>query len=211
MQRRWALAAALALTTIVTFALVLVGARGGLFGEGDTGPAAATTQEPSPEEIALALQELASAGVPPAAEEQRVITEYVYVEEPPPPPSVRYITQPAPTSAAPALAPTALPAPTEVLDAPTEVPLSTPASPTAPAAPSATPRPAQSGPLDEDEFTGTVTAINGDLVTFAHGGSETVVRVTSGMADLHVGTVAQVHALLLSSGWIAKEIEIEGD
>jgi hypothetical protein len=219
-----ALAAALAFTTIVTFALVLTGTRGGLFrNRGGTDDEVVAAAEPSPEEIAGALQYLASAGVPPA-QGPEYVTEYVYVDEPSGPPTVRYVTAPSPQSAAPAgqVPPAAQPTapagpppaataePTEPLPAPTQ-PAAPPAPTDVPPPPAPTSPPQQGGPLDEDEFTGTVTAINGNVVTFAHDGTSTDVRVTEDLDRLDVGTRAKVHALLLSSGWVAKEIEVGGD
>jgi hypothetical protein len=216
-----ALAAALAFTTIVTFALVLTGTRGGLFrSRGDsTDGVTEAAAEPSPEEIAGALQYLASAGIPPA-QEPEYVTEYVYVDEPSGPPTVRYVTAPsAPAGRVPLVSqPTAPPEPTAPAPEPTAPaweptqaappPLPTEAPPPAPA-PTSLPR--QRGPLDEDEFSGTVTAINGDVVTFAHDGTTTDVRVTEDLDRLDIGTRAKVHALLLSSGWVAKEIELDDD
>jgi hypothetical protein len=218
-----ALAAALAFTTIVTFALVLTGTRGGLFSNRDdsNGDVTAAAAEPSPEEIAGALQYLASAGVPPA-QEPEYVTEYVYVDEPSGPPTVRYVTAPsAPGGRVPLVAqPTAPPAPAAPAPEPTEPaweptqpappPLPTEAPPPPPP-PAPTSPPRQSGPLDEDEFSGTVTAINGNVVTFAHDGTTTDVKVTEDLDRLDVGTRAKVHALLLSSGWVAKEIEVDDE
>ena len=69
MTRRMALAVALAFTTVVTFALVAIGAQAGLFGDGgkDGAPAeasvgeTATGQTPTPEPT--------------------VITEYIYIDQ----------------------------------------------------------------------------------------------------------------------------------
>lgn len=209
MQRRFALASALAFTIVVTFALIVVGSNGGLFRHSRHSQAGAAAQA-SPEEIAAALQYLASAAAVPTP-----VTEYVYVDAPAPPPTVRYVTvpgsaQPQPQgqtqqpatggatdpplqSASPA-APTPRPAPTS-----TAIP---------PAPPPTSPPPA--GPQGEDEFTGTVTSIDGSNVTFAHGGTQTVVRVSDGLSQLEPGMTVKVHALLLSGVWVAKEIEFGG-
>src|SRR3990172_2989304 len=69
MTRRLALAVALAFTTVVTFALVAIGAQAGLFGDGgkDSAPAeasvgeTATGQTPTPEPT--------------------VVTEYIYIDQ----------------------------------------------------------------------------------------------------------------------------------
>jgi hypothetical protein len=218
-----ALAAALAFTTIVTFALLLTGTRGGLFrSRGNAEDEAVAATEPSPEEIAGALQYLASAAVPPA-QEPEYTTEYVYVDGPSGPPTVRYVTAASPPSAptggqpSPGAPPTAPAGPPPAATAEPTEPWPEPTQPAPPPPPTEVPPPAptsppeQRGPLDEDEFTGTVTAINGDVVTFAHDGTTTDVRVTDDLDRLDVGTRAKVHALLLSSGWVAKEIEVDDD
>ena len=63
MTRRLALAVALAFTTVVTFAMVAIGAQAGLFGGGSDGAPvdAAAGQTPTPEPT--------------------VITEYIYVDQ----------------------------------------------------------------------------------------------------------------------------------
>jgi outer membrane biosynthesis protein TonB len=215
MRRRAALAGALALTTIVTFVLVLAGMQGGIFSKksgGDESTPAVAAE--STDDLAGALQYLAAISPVP----QQPVTEYVYVDGPAAPPVVRYVTVPStpasgqappaaqPTQVQPAEQPTQ-PAPSPTRTAPSPTPV---AEEEAPAAPPPAP-PQQAGPTDETEFTGTVTAIDGNLVTFSHGGTSTVVQVGSGLSSLEIGTTAHVHALLLSSGWVAKEIELGGD
>lgn len=218
MQRRMALSIALSLTIVVVFALLVVGSTSGLFGRGsaETEPVAA---EASADEVGAALQYLAAIAPPPAAAAEPV-TEYVYIDEPADPPVVTYVTgsaqpgQTAPTSAQPV--PVATKVPTEPADEATMAPAPTQAAPTAVTSPVAAPttpppptptRAASSGPMGEDEFTGTATAVSGETVTFAHGGETTVVRVPSSVGHVTVGETVKVHAILLSSGWLAKEIE----
>ena len=64
MTRRLALAVALAFTTVVTFAMVAIGAQAGLFGGGSDGaPADAAAGEATP------------------TPEPTVITEYIYIDQ----------------------------------------------------------------------------------------------------------------------------------
>ena len=51
------------------------------------------------------------------------------------------------------------------------------------------------------------------MVTFSHGGSSTVVKVTNDLNRLHAGSRVKVHAIWVASGYyVAKEIEFgEGD
>ena len=69
MTRRLALAVALAFTTVVTFALVAIGAQAGLFGDGgkDGAPAEASVGETATPQT-------------PAAE-PTVVTEYIYIDQ----------------------------------------------------------------------------------------------------------------------------------
>ena len=69
MTRRLALAVALAFTTVVTFALVAIGAQAGLFGDGgkDGAPAEAS------------VGETATPQTP--AGEPTVVTEYIYIDQ----------------------------------------------------------------------------------------------------------------------------------
>ena len=71
MTRRLALAVALAFTTVVTFALVAIGAQAGLFGDGgkDGAPAEASVGETA-----------TPTGQTPAAE-PTVVTEYIYIDQ----------------------------------------------------------------------------------------------------------------------------------
>jgi hypothetical protein len=209
MRRRAALALALALTTITTFGLIALGGRGGLFGtSGSDDEAAAASQE----DVAAALQYLA-AQEPTAAEPAapQVVTEYVYVDAPADPPQVTYVTrsgaapgaQTQPTAPLP-LAPQATASPVEpdvpLTESPTEIP--PPAPPAEPTAPPAEPR----SVTGEDEFEGTVVAIDGEMVTFARGGGEVQVRVGDA-GSLDVGMTVKVHAIRIGDTWVAKEIE----
>jgi hypothetical protein len=60
----------------------------------------------------------------------------------------------------------------------------------------------------EDEFEGTVTAIDGAMVTFAHDGGESVVQVEDA-EELEVGMRVKVHAIRIGDNWVAKEIEVD--
>jgi hypothetical protein len=214
MPRRIALAASLALTVIVGFAVLALGWYGGLVGGG-----------PAPDE-ALAEDTLAVAEPtvpeppppPPPAAEPVVITEYVYVDGEP-----MTITVPAPARAAvPVTAPPPTGGPVEPVEEPgdpstAEAPPPPPtAQPQPTAAPEPTPPPvptdppAREGP-QEIEFEGTVTAIEGDVVTFEDDGSMVDVRVTEDLDRLSVGTEAKVHAIRVSGGYVSKEIEVGGD
>jgi hypothetical protein len=151
------------------------------------------------------------------------VTEYVYVDAPADPPMITYVTREAPGAPAPAatvaaaqptVKPVATPT-TPVDEVPTEVPptnaVPSPTAPPAPPAPAPTAtRPPGSGVLGEDEFTGTATAVSGETVTFLHGAVSTVVRVPASVGSVGVGETVKVHAILLSSGWLAKEIETGG-
>lgn len=216
MTRRYALAAALAITTIITFMLVAMGTRAGMFGGGGGGDAAQAVATASPEELAGALRYLAAQQASPAAAQvaqvmadPQVFTEYVYVYEtvtpPNAPPASAATPAPSPVGAAPAV-PTepAMPEASATRAAsPTPVPL----APTAP--PASAPTTAPPGP-SELEFTGTVTAISGDQVTWSYGGGSLTTRVVQGLDQLQAGTVAKVHALWVGSGYVAKEIELKG-
>ncbi len=231
MPRRIALALALALTVVTTFSIVVVGARTGLFGGDDSAEAdqqfaavAPPTNTPIPPPPAEPTQQAW------APREPVYVTEYVYVDEPAPAAQPRLqatsntipTTAPAPTGAAadesqaqptapaaeqptqpPAVAPT-LPAaqPTAPPAVPTTPPTTVPTTPPAPAAP-----PSGQGEL---EFTGTVSAMSGSMVTFTHGGSSTIVKITKNLDRLHVGSTVKVHAIWVQSGYyVAKEIEFE--
>lgn len=236
MHRRIALSLSLAITTIVMFAMVAVGAQAGFFSEHTTAKAAQSVAgAPAGDAGAYA----APADVP-AGDDPMVVTDYVYVDEagaptlvrapravsPPvtaasaapstaskaktqaqaqpvaaaqtaeqPPeatkPAAATATQAAPESTAtqPAVATsTAQPAPADT---------SAPAQPTAP--------PASSLPR-EIEFIGTVTAIDGNIVTFAHRGALTEVRVTSHISSLEIGARLHVHAVLSGGVYVATEL-----
>jgi hypothetical protein len=213
MQRRFALALALSVTTVTVFGLVALGTRGGLFGAGTTGEPAA---EASADEIAGALQYLAAVSSEPTAAAPEVVTEYVYVDAPAGPPQVRYITTSgnAPASAAPPTAAGPAPAsgPGDIPEEHAEPTVDAPA----PATPAQPPPEHEDddeggggGERTEDEFVGIVSAVNGELVTFSHDGTSTVVRVTKKLDELQPGVRAKVHALLLADGWVAKEIEVK--
>ena len=215
MSRRISLAFALAFTTVVTFAVVVLGANSGVFSDAPKEDAAAGMEvHPTPAPPAVVAPGAAPA---PAGEmTPQVIIEYQYVDVTVSAPAAVGPTRPAgappvtPTPATPAAtqvddgAPS--PSPSPVAPAPPTV---APPSPTAPAtattAASATP-----APKKELEFTGTVTSVSGDLVTFSYGGDKTVtVRVvTMSTSLLPTGTRAHVHALLLSDGYVAKEISV---
>jgi len=205
MSRRISLALALAFTTIVTFAVIALGAQAGIFSASKPSTAAATVQDaatttPAPPAVAQDA---------PAAADPVVITNYVYVEDTP------VAGRPAPAQADPTSAaqpastpraggtPTASPAPAQ-----TAAP-----SPTTAAAPTATaaqqPAPTSAALPAEIEFVGTVTAINGNQVTFLHGGAATTIKVTNPGA-LSVGASAHVHALLTSTGYVATEVQVGG-
>lgn len=208
MQRRVALAIAFTLTAVASFAMVVMGRDAGLLGGGGGDGEQAVAQEAGADDVGAALRYLAAIN-PPAPEP---ITEYVYVDEPAGPPQVTYVTRggSAPPPAAPAVAPAAQPQeePAEATEprasepAPTVRP-----SPTEPAAPAPT-----NETRGEEEFTGTVTAISGESVTFAHDGGSMTVRVRDrDLSRLHVGTHAKVHAIATEGGWVAKEIEVKDE
>jgi hypothetical protein len=205
MPRRIALAVALAFTTTVTFVIVAVGWEAGVFGGG--GGSGGTA---SAEEIAGALQYLAAMASPsPTAGAAtaksagpRVVTEYVYVYEDVPGASAPV---PSGTDAGSAAQPTDEPPTPPATERPSATPVeATPLPPTPPP----TAEPSRSLPT-ELEFTGTVTAIEGDLVTWNYGGGALTTRVSQQIEDLRVGAAAKVHAMLVSSGeYVAKEIEL---
>ena len=184
---------------------------GGKKAEGQTAAA-----DGNPDDVAAALQYLAaiSQATAPAAA-PAVVTEYIYVDEPADPPVVTYVTRgatgSAPSSSAaqptlPAGGPSpeageSLPPPATPRPAPTA-----PAAPTSPPAPTAT-RPAAQQPSGETEFQGTALAVNGDVVTFSRNGGSIDVRVPASVGHVTVGESVKVHAIQLSSGWVAKEIE----
>lgn len=205
MQRRFALAAALAFTIVVTFAVVTLGTRARLFG--------ADTKREAAQALADAQPSAApptAASAPPA--QPQVVTEYVYVDAPG---GARQVAAPAaqqaaaqsPAPAAPAGVPTQAPptpAPPTVRPGPTQAP-----PPTTAPAPTTTPPPAPtSAPRQQSEieFVGTVTAVQGNMVTFSYSGTSVVVQVNSG--SLQVGDQAHVHANLVNGVYVASEIEM---
>jgi hypothetical protein len=198
MTRRMALAAALAFTTIVTFSVVVFGAQHGVFSDKKASRQAVAeppADTPEPEATATRVP-------PPAPLAPVVLTRYVYVDDPAPeaaaPPAAAAAA--SPPTAAPAASPTRAASPTAQPSAtPTTLP------PTATPAASA---PAQSQST-ELEFVGTVTAIDGNVVTFSHEGQLTAVQVGN-PSSLTVGTTAHVHAILKSGAYVATEIEAGG-
>lgn len=101
MPRRFALAAALAMTVVVTYSLVVVGANAGLFSaKGDQTEAADVPAYVAP---AIAAPEEAPTALPTQA--PVVITEYVYVDVPAPRPAGQQAPTmpPAPTATAPVI------------------------------------------------------------------------------------------------------------
>jgi hypothetical protein len=235
MTRRLALAISSALTIIVTFGVVSIGAQTGLFG----GDHKATTKQAA---AAGAGDQASAANAAPhadpsgAPQDPLVVTDYVYIDQTPMP---IYVVAPRSAQAsgsAPSAAPTSAAKPSNVAPEPNGTPAAaktaaaatsptapaasatatSPAAPTAtaaqptqaPAQPTATAIPTQppSQPA-EIEFVGTVTAINGSIVTFSHRGTPTQVKVTSGLSQLGIGTIAQVHARLQDGVYVATEIE----
>lgn len=212
MSRRISLAFALAFTTVVTFAVVVLGANSGVFSDAPEEETAAGVEvQPTPAPPAVVAP--GAAPTPAGEMTPRVIIEYQYVDVTVSAPAAVGPTRPA---GAPPVTPTpAAPAATPVDDGEPSPSPAAPASPTvAPPSPvpvTATPAAAATpAPKKELEFTGTVTSVSGDLVTFSYGGDKTVtVRVvTMSTSLLPAGTRAHVHALLLSDGYVAKEISV---
>ena len=213
MPRRIALALALAFTTVVTVAVVGVGAQAGIFSDHKTAKArealADTVQTDMPP--ASPIQAVSPT---PQQQDPQIVTEYVYVDEPVGPgvkaeavPSTTPKAKPSPTaqpSETPEPEATQRPAPTATR----------PAAATATPASQSTPQPTatQQAPAPQPkelEFAGTVTAIDGNQVTFSYSGKTVVVQVSNAGA-LSVGSKAHVHAILTSSGYVATEIEAGG-
>ncbi|MBI5284742.1 MAG: hypothetical protein HY874_06575 [Chloroflexi bacterium] len=212
MPRRIALALALAITTVVTFAVIAVGAQAGIFSADHAAKAEVIEDVPADTTAPEVPAESAEPQAP-ALPEPVVITEYVYVDET----AVAVQAADVPSSATPKANPSARAAAPTAKASATAAAATEPAAPSATAVPAATATaPAQQQPTapaaqkQELEFKGTVTAIDGDQVTFAHGGTTTTVRVTKNLDALSIGTKATVHALLTSSGYVAKEIAIGG-
>lgn len=219
MQRRFALAAALAFTIVVTAGVLALGSAASWFGGGKK-PASAQPAVASAQPAQSAPQAPAPAEAPP---DPIYRTEYVYLDQPAangarasaPRPAVPapqdqtaaqgaaptvVATAPAAPSATPAPQPTSPPAPTAPAPHP---PTATPPPPPT----QAPPPPSGQGQPHELEFTGTVTAINGNVVTFSHGGTSTDVTVNQGLGSLSIGTRAHVHAILNGGHYVADEID----
>jgi len=203
MQRRLALAVALAFTTLVTFGVMVFGAQNGIFSD-KKAAAQDAVAEPPPDTPEAASAAAAPPAPAPAQLEPLVQTRYVYVDDPapagPPPASVASTPAASPTATPTRSASaTALPAATATAIPPTAAPSSTPPA-TATAAP-------QSVQASEIEFVGTVTAISGNMVTFSHGGTQTDVQVKD-PSSLSIGAQTHVHAILKSGVYVATEIEV---
>lgn len=203
MPRRISLAVALAFTTVVTFALIAIGAQAGVFSESKPSNADAAVEEAP----AAAPQVAAASAEAPASVEPQVIVETEYVDViDPAPPAAGAPAQPAASETAKAAAAGA-----------TKTPVATKtAKATATAASAATatavpPKPTATGAAlpPEIEFVGSVTAIAGNKVTFNHGGTLTTVQVSNPGA-LEVGDTAHVHALLKPGGYVATEVTVGG-
>jgi len=213
MPRRIALALALAITTVVTFAVIAVGAQAGIFSADHAAKAEVIADTPADATVAEPPAESAAPEAP-VLPDPIIVTEYVYVDET----AVAVRNADVPAGATPKANPSATAAvPTVAQASSTAAAATEPAAPSATAAPAATATaPAQQPPApppaqqQELEFTGAVTAIEGDQVTFAHGGTTTTVRVTKNLGALGIGTTATVHAILVSSGYVAKEFEVRG-
>ncbi len=239
MQRKFALALSLAFTTIVTFAIIVVGAQAGFF----NGHKAAKADQVSAEPPAQSDTANAGAAGPQAAVDNQaplVVTDYIYIDQTPVPIRVRgtRAASGAPTplpqgvtaqpKAQPASADatrradssqTATPGAGNTAVAP---PLPTATPPTSPAAPTPTlpaptpsPQPAATQPpqprptsapalAGEIEFVGTVTAISGNMATFAYGTTTTAVRVSQ---PVSTGARFHVHARLQGGVYVATELE----
>lgn len=211
MPRRVALAIALAFTTVVSFMIIALGLSAGMFGgRSDSDADAAVAEEASPEDVAAALQYLAAISAPteaPAPAAPEVVTEYVYLYEDVVVPAPGNNTA-APATAPPTAAPAASEEPMTEEESLAEPTLAIPTA-TSPGEPTAAPPPP--GPR-EMEFTATVASIDGNAVTWNYSGGTITTLVDDDLDDLAVGTVAKVHALKLSTGYVAKEVEIkDGD
>jgi hypothetical protein len=211
MPRRISIAAALALTTIVTFALIAIGSQAGIFSESKPSSANAAASAPSAVVPAVPAAPEAPTAAPTSAAPQVIVqTDYVDVIDPPPPSNVSGTTPAngktpetgATPSASAAATRTALATATARATATASPPATATAAPPMPTATTA------SLP-SEIEFVGTVTAIDGNQVTFNHGGSLTTVQVSNPGA-LSIGDTAHVHALLKSTGYVATEVQVGG-
>lgn len=221
MQRRIALAVAFTLTVVASFAMVVVGRQAGLFGGGSgSGEEAAVAADAGADDLGAALRYLAAINAP----APEPVTEYVYVDEPAGPPQITYVTRGGGSGAAPSPPQAAVPAPPQAAPELAEEDETVEREPEQPSQPEPTPNeeptapappPSQPQPNDErgeEEFTGTVTAMSGDIVTFSHDGESVSVRVTErDLGRLRVGATAKVHAIRTSSSWVAKEIEVKDE
>ena len=205
MPRRISLAVALALTTVVTFAVIAIGAQAGVFSEHKTSNAAAE------EALAGAPTDPAAAVATdaPASTAPQVVVETDYVDVQDPPPASASIAKPATTEAT-RVTSTAAASATRTPDATStaRATATTPPASTATAL-AANPTATTAAAPAEIEFVGSVTAINGNQVTFNHGGILTTVEVSNPGA-LAIGVTAHVHALLEPSGYVATEVQVGG-
>jgi hypothetical protein len=217
MPRRISLAAALALTTVVTFALIAIGSQAGVFSESKPSSADAAASAP-PAGVPSAPPVPGAPTTAPTRAAPQVIVQTDYVD---------VIDAPAPSNAPGETPANGMTPATEATPsasaAATRTPLATataratataPANATATAANPATAAPpapmsTPSSLPKEIEFVGTVTAIDGNQVTFNHGGSLTTVQVSNPGA-LSIGDTAHVHALLKSTGYVATEVQVGG-
>ena len=195
MTRRLGLAAALCLTTIVGFAVIVLGRQAGFFGGG-----ASTEAQP------LAVLPSATAPVP-ASPTPIVIEQYVYRDQ--------YYSSSA-GSAAPAGGSNSQTSPANNTAAPP--PAAAPNDPgddedDAPPPPSQPPAPAAPPAASATEFSGEVIALSGSSMTVATGGGQTTVYLVSD-TSVHGGTLAvgadvRVHSIRRSDGTLlATEIEV---
>jgi hypothetical protein len=195
MTRRLGLAAALCLTTIVGFAVIVLGRQAGFFGGG-----ASTEAQP------LAVLPSATAPVP-ASPTPVVIEQYVYRDQ--------YYSSSA-GSAAPAGGSNSQPAPANNTAAPP--PASSPNSPgddEDDASPPASQPPAPAAPpaASATEFSGQVIALSSGSMTVATEGGQTTVYLAPDTSvhggALAVGAGVRVHAIGRSDGTLlATEIEV---
>ena len=205
MPRRISLAVALAFTTVVTFAVIAIGAPAGVFSEHKTSNAAA---EEAP---AVAPGDPASAVAPadaPATTAPQVVVETDYVDVQDPPPASASTAKPATTETARATSTAAGATQTPAATQTARATATTPPASTATAVPGNPTAAAAAAPA-EIEFVGSVTAIDGNEVTFNHGGILTTVQVSNPGA-LAVGITAHVHALMKPGGYVATEVQVGG-
>jgi hypothetical protein len=218
MQRRIALALSLAFTTIVAAALVMLASSAGWFSDATKAPktaqAAASAATTAPDDSAAALLYLAAIRGTPA--EPNVVTEYVYVDgdrgAPRRAPAEGNLAPAAAAGAGQPAAPPATPRPAPT-DPPAPSATAAPASATPP--PLATPAPAAPPPQQSaacpTEFVATVVSVqsagSGTSVAWSNGAVTLVGAGTPGGSSLAPGVRAHVHAMALSAGCTATEIE----